>query len=125
MEEIIDKNSKILVIGVSENRSKFGTRIFYTLLDNGYNVYGLGRNSFHERVYTILDKFDFDIAIMVIPPNSQSEVIDKLVNSNVKIVWFQPGSEWEEGIRRLEKAGKLVIYGKCIIVDHLKLKFSF
>lgn len=126
MEEIISKNVKIVVIGVSRDRSKFGTRIFYTLLDNGYDVYGLGRQSFDERIDTSFERFkDFDVAIMVIPPSSQQEIIDKLLESNIRIVWFQPGSEWEEGINKLRNAGKIVVYGKCIVKDHLNLKFSF
>lgn len=128
MEESLDifnKTNKILVIGVSRDRNKFGSRIFYTLLNNGYNVYGYGREDLNERIFSDINKItDFDLAIIVIPPTTQKQIIEKLINSNIKTIWFQPGSESEDYIKALKSSGKNVIYNACFIKDGLKIEFS-
>lgn len=128
MEESIDiysKSTKIIVFGVSRDPSKFGHKIFHTLLAEGYEVEGFGRERIHSRVHTDLRelKGDYDLAIIVIPPSSQREIMEWLAKSNTKTIWFQPGSESEESIQILQRAGKRVIRGLCYIRDGLKIEF--
>ncbi|MCS7122600.1 MAG: CoA-binding protein [Candidatus Micrarchaeota archaeon] len=128
MEESIDiysKNTRIIVFGVSRDPSKFGHKIFYTLMVDGYNVDGFGREKINPRVYTDLRELrnQYDLAIIVIPPSSQREIIEWLVKSDVKVVWFQPGSESDDNIETLQRAGKRVVRGLCYIRDGLKISF--
>ncbi|MEM1971284.1 MAG: CoA-binding protein [Candidatus Anstonellales archaeon] len=128
MEEdlnLYDKSNSILVVGVSRDNNKYGSKIFQTLLLEGYNVYGFGREKVHERVYTSLQELPdhYDLVIIVIPPSTQKDIIEWITKSKVKTVWFQPGSESPEYIGYLEQHGKRVIRNMCYIKDGLKISF--
>jgi predicted CoA-binding protein len=109
---LFDKNIKILVIGVSKDPSKFGNKIFFHLLNKGFNVIGFGREKFHEKIFSNLEELpEVDLAIVVIPPQTQDEILPKI---KAKKFWFQPGSEsiW---VKKLNG-----ISGLCYVVDGLK-----
>ena len=67
------QNKKIVVFGVSQDTSKYGYKIFHTLLQKGLQVYGInpkgGQVDGHPLYATLTEvPGSPEVAVMVIPP---------------------------------------------------------
>jgi predicted CoA-binding protein len=112
------------VVGVSDDKGKFGRRIFESLRGAGYDVVPVhptlaalddGTPVF-KRITDIPDAPE--VVDLVIPPAATAQVIQDCVAAGVKRVWFQPGAESEDAIAQAEAAGLAVIaYGPCAMVE--------
>lgn len=96
----------IAVVGVSDDASKYGHKIFRDLLNAGYPVKGvnprggfvLGQN-IHKSVSELEQRPD--LVITVVPPPVTEKVVEECNKLGVKHIWLQPGSE---SVRAVEKA---------------------
>ncbi|KAF0125182.1 MAG: CoA-binding domain protein [Elusimicrobia bacterium] len=90
--------SLIAVVGVSNDASKFGHRIFRDLLKAGYPAEGvnpkggfvLGRH-IHKSLAEMEKKPD--LVITVVHPAVTEKVVEECNRLGIKAVWMQPGSE--------------------------------
>jgi predicted CoA-binding protein len=100
----------IAVVGVSDDASKYGHKIFRDLLKAGFPVKGvnpkggfvLGQN-LYKNISDIEKKPD--LVITVVPPAVTLQVVEACNKLGVKNVWMQPGSQSPAA---LEKAA---VYG--------------
>ncbi len=92
------KNKRIAVFGVSQDPTKYGYKIFTTLLGRGFTVYGLnpkGGSVAGQALFTSLAQIPgaVDVAIMVIPPAALLPAVEQCKAKGVQEIWFQPGAQ--------------------------------
>ena len=89
---------KIAVIGVSDDASKYGNRIFRELLNSGYLVSGVnpkGGFILGRHIYKNLEDLEPrpDLVITVVPPAVTEKIVEQCNKLGIKNIWMQPGSE--------------------------------
>lgn len=97
----------IAVVGVSDDASKYGHRIFRDLLKAGYPVKGVnpkGGFVLGNNIYKDLAEIEKrpDLVITVVPPAATEKIVEACNKLGIKTVWMQPGSESDAAV---EKAG--------------------
>ncbi len=115
------KSIPIAVVGVSHDPSKYGARIFKTLLHRGYKVEGInpkGGEVEGKELYPSLAKFveskRCELAIFTIPPSVSKEVIKRLSKNDISL-WFQPGSYDDQVLKLATEKGLETFYGECFM----------
>lgn len=116
------KYRKWAVVGVSEDRSKYGNKIYRDLLDAGYTVYAI--NPKLESVegapcYASVKALPEtpDVVDLVVPPAAGLRVVQDCLEAGIKRIWFQPGSESEEAIQKAKDGGMEVVHDACIMIQ--------
>ncbi|HAT72141.1 MAG TPA: CoA-binding protein [Elusimicrobia bacterium] len=102
--------SLIAVVGVSDDASKYGHKIFRDLLKAGYPVKGVNpRGGFvlGNNIYKSLSEIEGkpELVITVVPPAATVEVVEECNKLGVKNVWMQPGSESAEALEKAKTYG--------------------
>tara|TARA_Y100000590_G_scaffold396431_1_gene477151 strand:- start:135 stop:518 length:384 start_codon:yes stop_codon:yes gene_type:complete len=123
LQKLEQKNVKIALVGASNDKSKFGNRIYRDLKIKGYNVIPI--NTKEERIegdkaYTSIQMMDDlpDIVNFVVPPPIAMKVAQNAVELGVKYLWFQPGSESDELENWLKDTdGIKYLINACIMVE--------
>lgn len=92
------QNKTIAVFGASQDASKYGFKIFVTLLQKGYHVVGInpkgGEVNGHSFYASLADvPGSVEVAIMVIPPAALLGAVEACKTKGVKEIWFQPGAQ--------------------------------
>jgi predicted CoA-binding protein len=112
----------IAVVGVSDDASKYGHKIFRDLLNAGYPVKGVnpkGGFVLGNHLYKGLSDLEGlpDLVITVVHPQVTERVVEECNKLGVKTVWMQPGSESQAAV---EKAGEYGI--KTIVACFMVVK---
>jgi len=97
----------IAVVGVSDDASKYGHKIFRDLLKAGYPVKGVnpkGGFVLGNNIYKSLADIETrpDLVISVVPPAVTEKIAEECNKLGIKTLWMQPGSESPAAV---EKAG--------------------
>lgn len=116
------EHKTIAVFGVSADSSKYGYKIFKTLLDKGFRVFGInpkGGSVAGQAIYTNLASVPVqpEVAVMVIPPAALSGAVEQCVAAGVKEIWFQPGAQSQEAYEQAVKAG-IEAVESCFMADN-------
>lgn len=103
------QNKTIAVFGASQDSAKYGYKIFHTLLQKGFRVYGInpkGGQVDGQSFYASLADVPgpVDVAIMVIPPAALLPAVQQCVTKQVQELWFQPGAQSEAAFAAAEQA---------------------
>ena len=115
-------NEKVIaVVGVSEDVFKYGHRIFKSMIEEGYNVYGInprGGKILGKDIYKGLSGMPSapDIVITVVKPEITLSVVEECNKLGVKEIWMQPGSESAAAIELAQKYGMSVTHHSCIML---------
>ena len=101
LEKLKEDDTSIALIGASNNRKKYGNKIYPELRSKGYNVTPLNPKEEKiqgDKAYNSIEKMEIlpDIANFVVPPKIAIRIAKNIVNLGVKHLWFQPGSESDE-----------------------------
>jgi len=109
------------VVGVSQDPSKYGGRIYRTLRDAGYIVYAVnpkGGEVDGAPVYRSLAELPEmpDVVDLVVPPAVTEQVVAAAHELGLCRIWMQPGSESERAIQYCHENGMQVVYGACAMV---------
>jgi predicted CoA-binding protein len=112
------------VVGASNDRRKYGNRIYRTLRSAGYTVYAvnLGENQVEgDTAYAKLADLPQipTVVNMVIPPWNALVVAQEAASLGVKALWFQPGAENPTAIRWAREQGMDVVED-CILIHHIQ-----
>ncbi|MCX7648350.1 MAG: CoA-binding protein [Elusimicrobiales bacterium] len=104
------KDKKIAVVGVSENPLKYGYKIFKDLSKSGYEVYGVNpklKSLDGKNIYPNISSIPLkpEIVILVVPPEISIKIVDECIGLKIEQIWFQPGSESEEAVKKAEQKG--------------------
>lgn len=100
----------IAVIGVSDDASKYGHRIFRDLLRAGYPVKGVnpkGGFVLGNNIYRSLSEMEKkpDLVITVVPPAATEKVVEECNKLGIKSIWLQPGSESSAALEKAKTYG--------------------
>lgn len=109
------------VVGASQDRSKFGNRVFRNLRDAGYQVYAVnpkGGEVEGVEAYRALDDLPEspEVIDLVVPPAVTEQVVKEAARLGISRVWMQPGAESEEAIAYCASHGIHVVHGACAMV---------
>ncbi len=117
------KLKKLCVVGVSPKPDKFGNKIFKSLVEAGFTVYGV-----HPRTEEVAGRRIFrslrdlpvvpDQVITVVPPEVTERIVEEAYSLGVSEIWMQPGSESETAIGKARGYGMTVIAHACFMVKH-------
>ena len=104
------QNKKIAVFGVSQDSTKYGYKIFRTLAEKGFEVYGInpkGGEINGRKLYPSLAEVPapVDVAVMVIPPAALEAAVGACKQKGVKEIWFQPGAQQDRAFVLATAAG--------------------
>jgi predicted CoA-binding protein len=109
------------VVGASQDRSKFGNRVFRSLRDAGYTVYPVNPSVDElegAKVYPSLAALPQvpEVVDLVVPPAVTEKVVEQAHEQGLTRIWMQPGAESEAAIEYCQKHGMDVIYDACAMV---------
>jgi len=123
LQKLKQKNVRIALVGASNNRHKFGNRIYLDLRSKGYDVVPVNPKDKPiegDQAYASIGMIEElpDIVNFVVPPPVAMKVAQEAVELGIKHLWFQPGSEsneletWLEGTNRIK-----YLVNSCIMVE--------
>ncbi len=100
----------IAVVGVSEDASKYGHRIFRDMLRFGYPVKGVnpkGGFVLGQNIYKSLSELEKkpDMVITVVPPAATLQLVEECNKLGIKNIWMQPGSESGAALEKAKAYG--------------------
>ena len=123
LEKLKTERVKIALIGASNDKEKFGNKIYLDLRLKGYNVIPINPNEElieGDKAYSSLNVIDKlpDIVNFVVPPPIAIKVAQEAVKLGIKYLWFQPGSESNELEKWLSNTNEIkYLINSCIMVD--------
>jgi len=123
LEKLKQKNTTIALIGASNNRSKYGNKIYRDLRSKNYHVIPINpKEKFIEgdKAYSSIEEMETypDIANFVVPPPVAMKIAQHITNLGIKHLWFQPGSESEELENWLKNTdGIKYLINSCIMIE--------
>lgn len=115
--------STFAVAGASQDRSKYGNKIFRAIATSGRKVYPLNPTAPEVEgatAYTSISALPVvpESLSIVTPPHVTREIIQQAITAGVKNIWMQPGAEDAQGSRSAREAGLNVIDdGSCLLVS--------
>lgn len=117
------QNTKIAVIGASDNPEKYGHKIFRDLLAANFTVTGVnpkGTEILGQKIYPTIAGIPEkpELLLIVVPPKIGLTILEQAVAVGVSDVWFQPGAESEKIITFAKKNNLKITYGTCFMVAH-------
>jgi predicted CoA-binding protein len=109
------------IVGASQDRNKYGNRVFRSLRSAGYRVYPV--NPSVEEVegaaaYASLADLPEppEVVNLVVPPAVTEKVVREARELGLTRIWMQPGAESEEAIRFCEMHGMQLVVDDCAMV---------
>ena len=123
LEKLKEEKTSIALIGASNDRSKYGNKIYRDLRKKGYNVTPI--NPKEEKIegdmaYSSIEEMKElpDIANFVVPPTIAMKIAQHITSLGIKHLWFQPGSEskeLEDWLKNIDGIEYLI--NACIMVE--------
>ena len=123
LQKLKEQNTRIALIGASNDPSKFGNRIYRNLRNKGYNIIPINpkeKKIEGDKAYASIDMMNSlpDIINFVVPPQIAIKVAQKAIDLGITHLWFQPGSESDELEELLRKNhGIKYLINSCIMVE--------
>lgn len=111
------------VVGASDNRAKFGNRMYRVLRERGYTVYPVNPTLATvegDPAYPDIASLPEGVEVLdiVIPPGRVPPVLDQAKAAGITRIWLQPGAESPEVIAHAAALGLDVIAGgPCAMVE--------
>ena len=121
IEEFL-KASTFAVAGASQDRSKYGNKVFRAIVASGRTAYPLNPTANEvESQPAFASIVDLPVVpeslSIVTRPHVTRQVIQQAIAAGVKNIWMQPGAEDSKGSHAARDAGLNVIdNGSCILV---------
>ena len=123
LKKLKEENASIALIGASNDKNKYGNKIYLDLRNKGYNVTPINpkENTIeNDKAYTSIEEMEKlpDIANFVVPPPIALKIAQHVTKLGIKYLWFQPGSESNELEEWLENSdGIKYLINSCIMVE--------
>ena len=120
--EVFLNASTFAVAGASQDRSKYGNKVFRAIVASGRTVYALNPTAVevegHPAFVSIAELPVVPESLSIVtPPHVTRQVIQQAIAAGVKNIWMQPGAEDSKGSQAARDAGLNVIDdGSCILV---------
>ncbi len=125
MKEMIELKRWAL-LGATDDKSKFGYKIFKSLGDKGYTVYGINPkyNSIDGiKIYKSVEDLPEIIEgiNIIVNPKIALASLPAIKAKGINNLWFQPGSFNDEVIAKAKEMGFNIEIEKCMYVELEKL----
>ncbi len=106
----INEYGLIAVVGVSDDASKYGHKIFRDMLKAGYPVKGVnpkGGFVLGNNIYKSLSEIEKKpgLVITVVPPAITDQIVEECNKLGIGTVWMQPGSGSEAALEKARTYG--------------------
>ena len=128
-EQILDILSlkKIAVIGMSKHSSKAAHYVPKYLIDNGYDVTPVNPTAEKILDVTCYDSIseiygDVDVIDVFRPSEQISSIICDCIEKKPKVIWLQEGIHDFESEELARKAGIIVVFNRCMLAEHQRLR---
>jgi len=120
-KQLLSIYKNFAVIGVSEDKEKYGYRIYQRLKEKGYNVFGVSpkyKEIDGDKMYENLDVIPapIDVVVFVINPRFAKEYIGQMRTIGIGYAWLQPGTYNDEILDIMKSHGITPIID-CILVQ--------
>ncbi len=119
--EVLKKYNSYAVVGATNNREKFGYKIFKMLQD--YGKISIPVNPRYETVdgepcFSSISEITEkpDVVVLVVPPRITDKLIDECKKSGINIIWMQPGTYNDATLQKCKEKGIEAVYGACIML---------
>ena len=92
-------SQKVLVVGASENPSRYSNKAILKLNENGYKVFAFGKRPGKFMGIEIVNEFpsiEMDTLTLYLSSKNQKQFYSNIINSNPKRIIFNPGAENQE-----------------------------
>jgi hypothetical protein len=115
------EDTRIAVVGASNNPEKYGNIIVRNLKEKGYRVLPVNPKEDEIEglpVYHSLDEIDqpVDIVDFVTPPKVTRKSLEAMAALGLKNAWLQDGSYDDEVLEFVARAPFKTVYDACIMV---------
>ena len=123
LEKLKEENTVIALIGASNDKQKYGNKIYCDLRSKGYNVVPINPKEKlieGDKAYASIEEMESlpDIANFVVPPQVAMKITPHIYELGIKHLWFQPGSESKELETWLKSnEGIKYLINSCIMVE--------
>ena len=123
LEKLKEKNTTIALIGASNDKNKYGNKIYRDLRNKGYHVIPINPKEElieGDKAYSSIEEMETipDIANFVVPPPVAIKIAQHITELGIKYLLFQPGSESEELEDWLKNTdGIKYLPNSCIMVE--------
>ena len=110
------------VVGASANRAKFGNKVLRCYAQHDHPVVGVNPQAKEIEglpcYASLVDVPGPPRAVSVVaPPGFAQQIVSDAVDSSVRHMWFQAGSEDESAIKNALAHGiEVIAYGPCVLV---------
>lgn len=124
-EQILQQAKRIAVIGVTQNKEKYGYKIYIKLKELKKIIFGISpiyKEIEGEKTYESLNDVHepIDLAVFVVNPKLGSGYVEACKKANIKRVWMQPNTLDDSLYERFKKEKIKVIQG-CVLISGDKL----
>jgi len=110
------------VVGATQNKDKFGYKVYKTLKEHGYQAYPV--NPFYDEIdgdkcYDNLSSLPEvpGVVSIIISPDRSEPFIREAAQIGCKFVWFQPGAERNDLVKLAQSLELKVISNACAIIE--------
>ena len=122
IEKFIDKNNIFAVVGVSNDKTKYGRKVFDDLKRFGYEVYPVNpKIEFISKDKCYLTLKDLpakpDVVSFVVPSKVVENLIVECKKLGIDKVWLQPGSESEKVLDYCKNNNIECLHNQCIMLN--------
>lgn len=127
--EILRSSRVLAVVGLSSNPHRASHGVSRYLQREGYRIIPvnpketgvLGEKSWPS----LLDVPEpVDCVVIFRRPEHVPEIVEQAIQKGARAVWMQQGITNAEAAARARQAGLLVVEDRCMMVEHLRLRFE-
>jgi len=110
------------VVGATDNKEKFGYKIFKVMLEAGLEVYPINigiQEILGKKCYATLKELPVkpDGVDIVVPPRVGEQILRECAELGITNVWLQPGADTEPIVNLAKELGLTVVDHACIMVE--------
>ena len=111
-------SQKVLVVGASENPSRYSNKSIIKLNENGYKVFAFGSRPgkvMGIEISTELPKMEIDTITLYLNSKNQKQYYSNIINLNPNRIIFNPGTENEE-LSIMARQKGIKVMNSCTLV---------
>lgn len=117
-QDMLEKK-KWVIVGVSGKKDRWGYKIWKKLKEHNYEVYGVSPNYEEiegEKIYASLSELpeEIDVLDMVVSPKISINILDEAKATNIKYIFFQPGTYNARVIEKASNLGFEYVIDDCV-----------
>ncbi|MEG0275550.1 MAG: CoA-binding protein [Coprobacillus sp.] len=120
-KDILKKYYHFSVIGVSQNKEKFGYKIYHRLKERNYDVFGVSPLYDYideDTLYPSLESINhpIDVVVFVVSKEHAYSYVDEMSAIGIHYAWMQPNTYDDELLEYMKDNGITPILA-CVLVE--------